>query len=273
MNNAANGWRDEQVNSASGGAAKVVALANQKGGVGKTTTAVNLAACVAKRGFKTLLIDFDPQGNASTGYGVRKKDRATSIYDVIKGDAEPAEAVLHTKFGDVIPSDMSLAGANMELMNDSDRAYKLRAVVDKLRPSYDFIFIDCPPSLEMLTINALCAADSILVPLQCEYYALEGLSELVSSIRMVRKGLNSGLEIEGILFTMFDSRTNLAMQVVNEVKKHFGDKIYKTVIARNVRLSEAPSHGQPVIYYDRFSKGSECYDAFAEEFVKRAMSR
>ena len=248
---------------------KIVAVANQKGGVGKTTTAVNLCAALNLSGRNSLLLDFDPQGNASTGYGLLQRNKALSVHDAIVNGVEMKQLIRKSPYGDFIPANMSLAAVNMELNSCADRAYRLRNVIEPIRGLYDFIIIDCPPSLEILTKNALCAADSVLVPLQCEYYALEGLSELISTIRMVRHGDNNRLEIEGILFTMFDSRTKLALQVVSEVKKHFADKVYKTPITRNVRLSEAPSHGQPVIFYDRYSKGSDCYIKLAEEFLER----
>jgi len=247
--------------------AKIIATVNQKGGVGKTTTCVNLAAALAEAGQRVLLCDFDPQANATSGMGV-DKTVSKGVYDVLIGESPAAEAVVHTRFGDVLPSNKSLAGAAIELIGMENREFLLRDALDSLREQYDFIFIDCPPSLELLTLNALCAADTILVPVQAEYYALEGLSDLMNTIRLVRRSLNPHLELEGVLLTMFDGRTNLALQVAEEVKHYFPGKVYATVIPRNVRLSEAPSHGKPITAYDRSSRGAEAYTTLAAEFLK-----
>ena len=248
--------------------AKTVAIVNQKGGVGKTTTCVNLAATLTEAGKKVLLCDFDPQANSTSGMGV-DKTVSKGIYQVLIGESEAREAVAHTRFGDVLPSNKALAGAGIELIGMERREFLLRDALEQLAADYDFIFIDCPPSLELLTLNALCAADTILVPVQGEYYALEGLSDLMNTVRIVRRSLNPKLELEGVLLTMFDGRTNLALQVAEEVKHYFPGKVYATVIPRNVRLSEAPSHGKPITAYDRSSRGAEAYTAFAAEFLKR----
>ena len=247
--------------------AKIIATVNQKGGVGKTTTAVNLAAALTEAGQRVLLCDFDPQANATSGMGV-DKTVSKGVYGVLIGEVPAAEAVVHTRFGDVLPSNKALAGAAIELIGIENREFLLRDALDSLRDQYDFIFIDCPPSLELLTLNSLCAADTILVPVQAEYYALEGLSDLMNTIRLVRRGLNPRLELEGVLLTMFDGRTNLALQVAEEVKHYFPSKVYATVIPRNVRLSEAPSHGKPITAYDRSSRGAEAYTTLAAEFLK-----
>ena len=248
--------------------AKTIAIVNQKGGVGKTTTTVNLAAALAESGKRVLLCDFDPQANATSGMGV-DKTVSKGIYDVIIQDVPAAQAVTRTRFGDVLPSNKALAGAGIELIGMEQREFLLRNALNSLRDQYDFILIDCPPSLELLTLNALCAADAILVPVQGEYYALEGLSDLMNTVRLVRRSLNPNLELEGVLLTMFDGRTNLALQVAEEVKHYFPGKVYGTVIPRNVRLSEAPSHGKPIMAYDRTSRGAEAYTALAAEFLKR----
>jgi chromosome partitioning protein len=248
--------------------AKILAVVNQKGGVGKTTSCVNLVAALKEAGKRVLLCDFDPQANATSGMGV-DKTVSKGIYHVVIGEVPAAEAVVHTRFGDVLPSNKALAGAGIELIGMEQREFLLRNALNSLRDQYDFILIDCPPSLELLTLNALCAADAILVPVQGEYYALEGLSDLMNTVRLVRRSLNPSLELEGVLLTMFDGRTNLALQVAEEVKHYFPGKVYGTVIPRNVRLSEAPSHGKPIMAYDRTSRGAEAYTALAAEFLKR----
>ena len=248
--------------------AKTVAIVNQKGGGGKTTTCVNLAASLTAQKCRVLVCDFDPQGNATSGFGV-DKSCSPSIYDVIMGNAEIQKAIVSTRWADVLPSNKALSGATVELIGLDRREYRLKDALDAIKDAYDYIFIDCPPSLELLTLNALCAADSLLVPLQGEYYALEGLSDLMGTVRIVRRGLNPKLEIEGVLLTMFDGRTNLAIQVAQEIKRFFPGKVYSTVIPRNIRLSEAPSHGKPINAYDRTCRGAEAYGAVAEEFLRK----
>ena len=248
--------------------AKIIAIVNQKGGVGKTTTCVNLTSSLKEKGKRVLLCDFDPQANSTSGMGV-DKTVSKGVYEVLVSDIPAAEAVAHTRFGDVLPSNKALAGAGIELIGMENREYLLRDALETLRPQYDYIFIDCPPSLELLTLNALCASNSILVPVQGEYFALEGLSDLMNTVRIVRRSLNPRLELEGVLLTMFDGRTNLAMQVAEEVKHYFPGKVYATVIPRNVRLSEAPSHGKPITAYDRSSRGAEAYTALAKEFLSK----
>ncbi len=248
--------------------AKIVAVANQKGGVGKTTTAVNLSACVAAKGKKVLLVDLDPQGNTTSGYGIIKRGLEHSTYSVILDDDNIKNAIVKTKFGvDVLPSSTKLAGAAVELVELDNRHAKLRSALNRVNEEYDYIFIDCPPALDLLTINALSAADSVLVPIQCEFFALEGLSELMNTVRLVKQHYNKYIEIEGVLLTMYDARLNLTLQVVQEVKKYFPNKVYKTTIPRNVRLSEAPSYGEPINFYDRASKGAKSYEEFATEFL------
>jgi chromosome partitioning protein len=249
---------------------KTIAVVNQKGGVGKTTTCVNLAAALHAAGRRVLVCDFDPQGNATSGFGVDKSAVSPSIYEVLIAEAEPARAVVSTPWGDVLPANKALAGASVELIGLERREYRLRDALAALADTYDFILIDCPPSLELLTLNGLCAADALLVPVQCEYYALEGLSDLLSTVRIVKRNLNPRLEMEGVVLTMYDARTNLSMQVAEEVKRHFPGKVYASVIPRNVRLSEAPSHGKPVLAYDSLSRGAEAYRALAEEMLERA---
>ena len=246
---------------------RIIAVVNQKGGVGKSTTSVNLAAALTERGARVLVCDFDPQGNTSSGLGVDKSTSPNS-YDIVVNGIDAALAVMKTKYADVIASNKALSGAEIELIRFEDREYRLKNAFASLS-GYDYVLIDCPPSLGLLTLNALCAADSVLIPVQCEYYALEGLSDLMYTLRTVKKKLNPGLEIEGVLLTMFDSRTNLSLQVAGEVKKYFPGKVFKTAIPRNVRLSEAPSHGMPVLYYDRWSRGADSYIALAEELVSR----
>lgn len=249
---------------------RTIAIANQKGGVGKTTTSVNLSACLAYLGKKTLLIDIDPQGNASSGVGINKKEIEGCIYDVLIED-EPMESYIHeTKIEHlwIVPATMSLAGAEIELVSAISREVRLKRALDEVKDDFDYIIIDCPPSLGLLTINALTAADGVLIPVQCEYYALEGLNQLLSTVRLVQKHLNKELVIEGVLLTMLDARTNLGLQVIEEVKKYFREKVYKSIIPRNVRLSEAPSHGKPIILYDVRSRGSDTYTELAREVIK-----
>ena len=248
---------------------KTIAVVNQKGGVGKTTTCVNLAAALHSAGKRVLVCDFDPQGNATSGFGVDKTAVSPSIYEVLIDGADPNRAIVSTPWADVLPANKSLAGATVELIALERREYRLKDALAQIGGSYDFVLIDCPPSLELLTLNGLCAADTLLVPVQCEYYALEGLSDLLSTVRIVKRSLNPTIALEGVVLTMYDGRTNLSMQVAEEVKRHFPGKVYASVIPRNVRLSEAPSHGKPVLAYDAFSRGAEAYHALAEEVLEQ----
>ncbi|MFI3115730.1 MAG: AAA family ATPase [Clostridia bacterium] len=248
---------------------KIIALTNQKGGVGKTTTAVNLSAALTGLGKKVLLCDFDPQGNATSGLGVDPATLKSSIYEVIISQINVKDAIVKTKWADIIGSNVNLAGAEIDLISMPDREFCLRNALRQLDGMYDYILIDCPPSLGILTINCLCAADTILVPLQCEYYALEGISQLIYTTKQIQKNFNPKIKLEGIALTMYDGRTNLSIQVVEEVKRHFADKVFASVIPRNVRLSEAPSHGQPICEYDQYSKGSKAYKELAIELLKR----
>lgn len=250
---------------------RTIAIANQKGGVGKTTTAINLSSCLVEAGQRVLAIDFDPQGNATSGLGLEKGELEETVYEMMLGDCT-LEECLHRdvqKNLDVLPSDSNLAGAEIELLDVAQKEYVLKQYLEKIRDEYDFIIIDCPPSLSLLTINALVAADTVLVPIQCEYYALEGLSQVLRTINLVRKKMNPGLELEGVVFTMYDARTNLSLQVVENVKNNLNEKIYKTIIPRNVRLAEAPSYGMPINLYDSKSTGAESYRLLAAEVIGR----
>ncbi|AQQ54928.1 ParA family protein [Planococcus lenghuensis] len=249
---------------------RTIAIANQKGGVGKTTTSVNLSASLAYLGKKVLLIDIDPQGNATSGVGVNKGDVEKCVYDVLIDDVDIKETIMETKVENlhVVPATIALAGAEIELVSTISREVRLKNALHDIQELYDYVLIDCPPSLGLLTINSLTASDAIIIPVQCEYYALEGLSQLLSTIRLVQKHLNDQLVIDGVLLTMFDARTNLGNQVIEEVKKYFQDKVYNTIIPRNIRLSEAPSHGEPIIIYDPKSRGAEVYLELAKEVIK-----
>lgn len=248
---------------------KIIAITNQKGGVGKTTTSINLGACLATLGKKILLVDIDPQGNTTSGVGINKADVVNCIYDVIINDVHPKDAICNSDIEnlDILPATIQLAGAEIELVPTISREIRLKKAIQLVKHQYDYVLIDCPPSLGILTVNSLTAADSVLIPIQCEYYALEGLSQLLNTIRLVQKHLNINLQIEGVLLTMLDARTNLGIQVVEEVKKYFQEKVYKTIIPRNVRLSEAPSHGKPIITYDPKSKGADVYLDLAKEVI------
>ena len=251
---------------------KAIAIFNQKGGVGKTTTNINLSACLTMKGKKVLVVDIDPQGNTTSGIGLVKRKLQYTIYDVIVNkDFDISKAILHTKTEglDILPASVDLAGAEIELVNLEGRERRLKKAIDKVKPLYDFVFIDCPPSLGLLTINSLTAVDSVLIPIQCEFYALEGVSQLMSTVEMVRKNMNTNIEIEGVILSMFDGRTNLSLQVVQEVKKYFGSKVFSTIIPRNVRLAEAPSYGLPIVKYDPKSKGAKAYQQFATELLRR----
>lgn len=250
---------------------RTIVIANQKGGVGKTTTAINLSASLAEAEKKVLVIDIDPQGNTTSGFGIEKDEQENTIYELLLGECEIEECMIVTEFDNltIIPSNVNLAAAEIELVGIEEKEYILKKALDKVRDKYDFIIIDCPPSLSMLTINAMCAADTVLVPIQCEYYALEGLTQLIHTINLVKERLNPELEMEGVVFTMYDARTNLSLQVVENVKNNLNQEIYKTIIPRNVRLAEAPSHGMPVNKYDSKSTGAESYRLLAEEVIHR----
>ena len=248
---------------------KIYTIVNQKGGVGKTTTAVNLSSALHDMGLKTLMCDFDPQANATSGLGIEKRKIKKSVYDVVVNGVETRQAIISTPYGDVLPSAADLAGAAVELIGMDNREKQLKLALEQVKDQYDAIFIDCPPSLELLTLNGLCTADAIIVPVQCEYYALEGLSDLMRTMRMVKQKLNPKLEIFGVILTMFDGRTNFSNQVAQEVRRHFPGKVFATVIPRNVRLAEAPSHGIPVHVYDKNSRGANAYQLLAGEFYNK----
>ena len=248
---------------------RIIAIVNQKGGVGKTTTAVNLTAALTERGRRVLLCDFDPQANATSGLGVDKRKTGKTIYDSLINGADPNSAIQQTKFGWLLPSDSALAGAGVELIGARDRGHQLRRVLQPLAEKFDYILVVCPPSLELLTLNGLCAADGILIPVQCEYYALEGLSDLMATLRAVKRRVNPGLEIFGVVLTMYDGRTNFSAQVAQEVRRHFPGKVFTTMIPRNVRLAEAPSHGLPATAYDRTSRGAQAYGQLADEICQK----
>ena len=247
----------------------ILSLVNQKGGVGKTATAVSLTAALTQKGKRVLLCDFDPQANATSGLGVEKSTGRPTVYDVIINGTDPKAAIVHTKYGDLLPSGADLAGAGIELVSLPRREFRLKDALTPLREDYDYILIDCPPSLELLTLNALCAADQVLVPVQCEYYALEGLSDLMATLRAVKRTYQPNISIFGLVLTMYDGRTNLSIQVAQEVRRHFPGKVFTTVIPRNVRLSEAPSHGLPITVYDKLSRGAESYLRLAEEILRK----
>ena len=249
---------------------RVIAIANQKGGVGKSTTAVNMSGYLGDIGFKTLIIDFDPQSNSTSGLGINKDRIKTSIYDVIINNKDPKDAVIKTGYKNlyIIPSSIQLAGAEVEMVSSMKREYKLKSVIDAVKDDFDFIIIDCPPALSLLTINALTGAGEVLIPIQCEYYALEGLGQLINTIDLIKQNLNDGLRITGVVMTMFDQRTKLSEQVIEEVREYFPDKVYNTIIPRNIRLSEAPSYGKPIIDYDPNCKGAEAYRRLTEEVIE-----
>lgn len=250
---------------------RIIAIANQKGGVGKTTTSINLSSCIAAKGKKVLVVDIDPQGNTTSGYGIEKNDLDNTIYELMLGDCSIEDCIIKDVIENIsiLPSNVNLAAAEIELIGVDKKEYILKNEIDWVKDRYDYIIIDCPPSLSLLTVNAMTTADSVLVPIQCEYYALEGLSQLIHTVNLVKKRLNPNLEMEGVVFTMYDSRTNLSAQVVENVKSHLNQKVYRTVIPRNIRLAEAPSYGQPINIYDPKSAGAESYLALAEEVIDR----